>query len=202
MKTIVLIEDHAMMRRGLAAYFAKKKRWKVIGEASDLDEAAAFFKVPRSLPDIVLLDIELKGRWGLDLISQLKERYGKNAPPVLIYSGHEDYAHIKASIRAGSVGFVGKSQPSLELETAMWTVISGESNFYIKSDLFPILSAADDIMLVLTKREREIFLMVQRRRSNQEIAVELGLSIRTIENHLGSIYDKTGVQSRRELEQL
>jgi DNA-binding NarL/FixJ family response regulator len=123
MKTFVVIEDHEIMRKGLAAHFARKKRWKLIGQAANLDEAAELFN--SALPDLVLLDIKLEDRWGLDFISRLKERFGEAAPPVLVYSAYEDYVHIKASVRAGAAGFVSKSQTSQELEEAMKAVTSG-----------------------------------------------------------------------------
>jgi DNA-binding NarL/FixJ family response regulator len=119
--TVVLMEDHDMMRRGLASSCAPGDRWKVIGEAATITEAAVLFeKFSASrfgLPDLVLLDIQLGQEWGLDLIPLLKKRGGRDAPPVLVYSVYEDYAHIKAAIRAGAAGYISKSQRDAELET-------------------------------------------------------------------------------------
>jgi DNA-binding NarL/FixJ family response regulator len=202
--TVVLIEDHDMMRRGLASYFANGDRWKVIGEAATITEAAVlfekFFASRSGLPDLVLLDIQIEKEWGLDLIPLLKKRCGKDAPPVLVYSVYEDYAHIKAAIRAGAAGYISKSQRDAELETAMNAVLRGGS--FIAPALVEKIVEVSDIMLALTKRERQIFEMVQRGMSNREIAAELKLSLRTIENNLSIIYDKTRVKSRMELETL
>jgi DNA-binding NarL/FixJ family response regulator len=204
MNTVVLIEDHDMMRRGLAAYFTKGGRWKVIGEATNINETVALFeKLSASLsplPDLVLLDIQLGNEWGLDLIPFLKKHCGKNAPPVLVYSVYEDYAHIKAAIRAGAAGYISKSRGDAELETAMEAVLRGDS--FIAPALMEKIVEVSDIMLALTKRERQIFEMVQRGISNREIAEELKLSLRTIENNLSIIYDKTKVKNREELETL
>ncbi|AEF85663.1 two component transcriptional regulator, LuxR family [Treponema primitia ZAS-2] len=203
MKTLVLIEDHDMMRRGLASYFSQQKRWEVVGEAATLDEASALFetlvKTGVPLPDIVLLDIDLNGAWGLDLVPKLREWYGKK-PPVLVYSVFDDYAHVKAATRAGVAGYVCKSQREAELETAMDTILQGD--IYFTPYLFPKISAVSDITIFLTKRERQIFELVQRLYSNDRIAGELGINIRTVENKLSIIYDKIGVKSRGELEKL
>jgi DNA-binding NarL/FixJ family response regulator len=200
----MLIEDHGMMRRGLASYFTQGNRWRVFAEAASLSDAAVligkFSTAKSSLPDLVLLDIQLEKEWGLDLIPLLKKSCGKIVPPVLVYSVYEDYAHVKAAVRAGAAGYIGKSRKDEELETAMDAVLKQGSFF--APDLLSKIAVISDIMLALTKRERQIFEMVQHGKSNREIAVELGLSLRTIENNLGIMYDKTKVNSRKELEAL
>ncbi|MDR3200148.1 MAG: response regulator transcription factor [Spirochaetales bacterium] len=200
MNSVIIIEDHVMMRRGLAAYFAESGRWQIAGEAGNFQEAAVLIAGLASRPDMVLLDIELRDGWGLDLVQTLKQKFGKNAPPALVYSVYNDYAHIKAAIRAGAAGYVGKSQGEAELEAAMQAILEGK--FYLSPALIPGISAVSDMLLSLTKRERQIFEMVQRRCGNQEIADRLGLNIRTIQNNLSIIYSKTGVKNRRELERL
>jgi NarL family two-component system response regulator LiaR len=201
--TLALVDDHVFMRRGLADYFAQTGRWIVRWEAADLEEAGALFAAPHagtSLPDIVLLDITLKDSWGLDLIPRLKDLYNSKNPPVVVYSAHGDYAHIKAAFRSGAAGYVNKSQGEAELEKAMKIVLQGGRSF--SPELLSKIGEISDIMLGLTKREREMFDLVQRGKSNRQIAEIMGIRLRTVENSLSIIYAKTGVHYREELENL
>jgi DNA-binding NarL/FixJ family response regulator len=204
MKTVVLIEDHSLMRRGLASFLAGTGKWRIIGEAASLKEATVLFESISAgatpMPDLTLLDIQLEKEWGLDLLPLLKERYGEAAPPVLVYSVYEDYSHVKAAIRAGAAGYVYKSREDVELEMAMDAVLRG--GFFSAPHLMSRIAEVSDIMLGLTKREHQVFGMVQRGMINRDIAVELGISVRTVENVLSIIYDKTGIGSRKELEKL
>jgi DNA-binding NarL/FixJ family response regulator len=202
MKTIVLVDDHDMMRRGLEAAFSEEKQWRILGEAASLEEAASLFAhlaAAGEVPDMVLLDIDLNGRWGIDLVEVSKEIF-PNPPKIVIYSVFEDFAHVSAALRAGARGYVCKSQPISELKAALETADGG--GCYVPPHLAAKLSAVFDLTSGLTRRERQIFDMVQLRRSPKEIADELGISRRTVENHLSDIYDKTGVHSREELEHL
>ncbi|GHV85666.1 DNA-binding response regulator [Spirochaetia bacterium] len=208
-KTLILIDDHDMIRRGLVSWLTEDKDWQVLGEAASVTEAAVLCKdlaLSNSLPDLILLDIDLKdaagspGSWGLDLIPMLQEWYGKKTPPVLVYSIYDDYAHLKAAFRAKARGYVCKSQDTAELRTAMEKIVQGGEWF--SQDILSRITAVSDLMLSLTKRERRVFDLVQRRLSNREIAAELGISLRTVENNLSIIYDKTAVKGRRELETL
>ena len=200
MKTVVIIDDHEIIRAGLDARL--KGHWSIAGEAASLEEAKALFAGLPEAPDLVLLDIELGNEWGLDI---LKERsffgslYGR-IPPVLVYSVYDDYAHVNAALRSGANGYICKSQGASDLLDAMESVASGKTFF--TSAMLRRLADVTDIMLVLTKREREIFSMVQRGFDNRAIAAALKVSLRTIENSLSILYDKTGVKNRRELERL
>jgi DNA-binding NarL/FixJ family response regulator len=203
MKTLVLIDDHNMVRRGIASWLAEDKHWKVLGEAASVEEAAALFKrlyAASTPPDLALLDIDLNGSWGLDLIPLLRKQYGEKAPPVLVYSVYDDYAHLMAAFRAKVRGYVCKSQDASVLRAAMDKIAGGGTWF--APDHLAQTTGVSDMLLALTKRERQIFDLVQRRYSNKEIAGECDLSVRTVENNLSIIYDKTGVTTRKELEEL
>jgi DNA-binding NarL/FixJ family response regulator len=121
-------------------------------------------------------------------------------PPALVYSVYDDYAHVNAALRSGARGYVCKSQSAEELLTAMEDVASGKAAY--PADLLQRLAITSNMMMGLTKREQEIFSMVQRGHDNKEIAAALGVSVRTVENGLSVIYDKTGTKNRRELERL
>ena len=217
MKTVVIIEDHEMIRAGLAV--SLNGRWRIAGEASSLKEAKSLFAHLTETPDLILLDIELGKDWGLDLfrlppprpsraeVPLRKRQPGRISrieaspfPPVLVYSVYDDYAHVNAALRSGVRGYVCKSQGIPDLLEAMETVVSGKTVFPVS--LVQRLIAVSDLILALTKREREVFTMVQRGFSNKEIAEALDVSIRTIQNNLSILYDKTGVKNRRELERL
>ena len=199
-RTVVIIDDHEMMRTGLAARL--KDRWQITGEVGSLDEAVSLFSNLNEWPSLIILDIELGSDWGLDLIGILRKSIssGKKIPPVLVYSVYDDYAHINAALRAGVKGYVSKSQSADDLLEAMENAAAGKAIF--PSSLSQRMAAVSDLLPCLTRREREIFDMVQRRINNKEIAAALGVSLRTIENNLGIIYSKTGVKNRQALEKL
>jgi DNA-binding NarL/FixJ family response regulator len=197
MKTVVIIDDHEIMREGLSARL--KESWRIAGVAGSLEDAKTLFMSLDEKPDLVLLDIELGGEWGLDLIRD-KSLFKCKSPPVLIYSVYDDYAHVNAAMRSGARGYVCKSQSAEELLAAMEDAASGKTAY--PPDLLQRLAIVSDMMLGLTKREQEIFSMVQRGNDNKEIAASLGVSVRTVENNLSVIYDKTGAKTRRELEKL
>ena len=197
MKTVIIIDDHEMMRLGLAARL--ENHWQIAGEAASLEEAKTLFKSLTVAPDLILLDIELGNEWGLDIIGDKSLCNGK-FPPVLVYSVYDDYAHVNAAIRCGARGYVCKSQSAVELLEAMEDVSSGKTSF--PPALLQRMAITTDKILGLSKREQEVFSMVQHGKSNREIAADLGVSLRTIENNLSIIYDKTGAKDRKELEKM
>jgi DNA-binding NarL/FixJ family response regulator len=197
MKTVVIIDDHEIMRSGLVARL--ENNWQILGSAASLEEAKTLFKRLDKAPDLILLDIELGKEWGLDIIND-KTLFSCKFPPVLVYSVYDDYAHVNAAIRSGARGYVCKSQSAAELLEAMEDAASSKTSF--PPDLLQRAAITSDKLLGMSKREQKVFFMVQHGKNNKEIAAELGVSIRTIENNLSIIYDKTGVKNRRELEKL
>jgi DNA-binding NarL/FixJ family response regulator len=204
-KNIVIVEDHPVMRKGLAAWFAETGRWKVLGTAASLDEAEALFcpaltELAVEKPDIVLLDIQLEGAWGLDLIPCLRERFGKAAPFCVVYSAFEDWAHINAALKAGARGYVSKKSDEAELEKALLAVLAG--NKYIEKSLGEHLGRVNGMIDRLTRRETEVWNLAREGLSSRRIGIRLGISPRTVDNILSLIYDKTGIADRRELMKL
>jgi DNA-binding NarL/FixJ family response regulator len=207
MHSMIIIEDHPVMRRGLTVYFAGSERWRVLGTASNLDGAKALLsrdKNPLEV-DIILLDIQLGTEWGLDLVTWLRERYKENhcvgkTPPVVIYSAFSDYTHVSAALGLGVRGYICKSQSEAELESALETVLGGE--IYIDKAIRQKQTIVANTLSLLTRRESEILALVRTGLSNRDIAEQLALSRRTVENILSCIYDKTGIPSRLDLQKM
>jgi DNA-binding NarL/FixJ family response regulator len=196
---VVIIDDHDLLRRGFIS--ALGTEWTVTGEAADLDGGKAVFAAMDEPPDLVVLDIALRNNeWGLDLIPHLAKRYGKIAPPVLVYSVYADYAHLHAAMGMGAMGYVSKDEGFPVLETAMRTV--AQHQVHINQKLLDKLSSVPDMINGLTKRERQIFLLVQQGWDNMRIAEEFSLAVRTVECYLNRIYSKLGIKSRKELQGL
>jgi len=197
MKTVVVIDDHDIVRSGLPSLLDKS--WQILGTAATLDEAKKLFKSLDNAPDLILLDLQLGKEWGLDIIGDKSFGRGK-FPPVLVFSVYDDFAHINAALRSGAKGYVCKSQNTADLLTAMEDVSSGKYSF--PPDMLQHHAVTSDRLQSLNKREHTIFFLVQQGKTNKEIADEMGVTLRTIENNLSILYDKTGVKNRQELEKL
>jgi DNA-binding NarL/FixJ family response regulator len=209
MNSIVILEDHPVMRKGLAAWFAGTGRWQVLGIAADLSEARDLFSelaaLSAALPDILLLDIQLGVQnsggniMGLDIIPWLRERFGK-IPPVVVYTQFDDYAHANAALGFGVRGYVCKYRSEEELEAALQTVLLGKVSIDKAVELK--LKNAVETQKLLTRREAEILKHVREGENNKRIAAALGISPRTVENLLSRIYFKTGIASRADLQKI
>jgi len=192
---IIIVEDHPVMREGLANYFAGTNRWQVTGTASTLAEAKDL--VTRVYADILLLDIQLEDGWGLDIIPYLTKQDG---PIMAVYSSFDDYAHVSAALGMGVQAYICKRRSEQELEAALRATLDGTP--YIDDTVQSKLNKTVNLFSLLTKRETEIFRLVTQRLSNKQIAETLKISPRTVENILSCVYDKTGIRSRAELERL
>ncbi|WP_010257725.1 response regulator [Treponema primitia] len=206
MNSIIIIEDHPVMRKGLAAWFAGTGRWQVLGIVGDLTEARELFSELAALPDILLLDIQLslhdgatEDAMGLDIIPWLRERFGKT-PPIVVYTQFDDYAHANAALGFGVRGYVCKYRSEEELETALQAVLQGKVS--IDKAVEPKLKNAAKTQTLLTRREAEILKHVREGQNNKRIAAALGISPRTVENLLSRIYYKTGIASRSDLQKI
>jgi DNA-binding NarL/FixJ family response regulator len=200
MRTLVIIEDHPVMRKSLAAYFEGTGRWRVLGSFPNLEDAETFLIQSENAADIFLLDIQLEKGWGLDIIPWLRCQNSEKTPAIVIYSNYTDYAHVNAALSLGIQGYVSKSRNEEELEAVLETVLQG--GHYIDKTVERELAAISDAVSLLTKREGEIFTLVKSGLHNKQIAGQLGISRRTVENILSSIYDKIGISSRMELQKL
>jgi DNA-binding NarL/FixJ family response regulator len=199
--TVVIIDDHEMIRRGLAA--ALSPRWTIAGEAASLEEGRSLFDRLETPPSVVILDIELRDReWGLELLPYLAIRYGNanTVPPVLVYSVYSDYLHVKAALCMGVKGYVSKVDGLAELEKGMTAVLQGQ--IYVNSDMISELTVVSDKIRGLTKREIEIFTLIQHGKDNRQIEKELNLVKRSVQNYISRILNKLDIKSRRELRDL
>jgi NarL family two-component system response regulator LiaR len=197
LKSIIIVEDHPLMAQGLAAYFEGTGRWQVIGCAATLDEAKGLLE--QGTVDVALLDIQLKEGWGLDIIPWLAEQE-MPLPTFAVYTSFDDYTHASAAMSMGVKAYVSKRRSVEELETAIIQALDGD--IYLDSAAQFNIKAITDCVKLLSKREAEILTRIKTGLTNAQIAEQLGISRRTVENHVSFIYEKTGIQSRRELENL
>ncbi|MDR1933392.1 MAG: response regulator transcription factor [Spirochaetales bacterium] len=199
--TIVLIDDHCMIRKGFAACVTETRGFTVAGEAASLAGAYELFEALPAAPDVVLLDIGLGEDSGLEFLAYLKEKYPEGGrPAVLVYSIFEDAFRVQSALRMGAMGYLSKSAGESEIGLALDALLEGKT--YVESRLFRKIDATPDFFSLLTRREREILALVQKNHNNSRIAQELGVEVRTIENYMSRIYDKTGAANRGELVKL
>jgi len=193
---IVLVDDHAVVRAGLAHLLADHDGLELVGQAGDVDHALEVVEVKR--PDVVVLDIDLGEANALvDALPAMLTHVHR--PQVLILSMHDDAEHVRAAFAAGANGYLLKDAAEDELVYAILALARGER--YVHPVLGARLAAAslegpDD---PLTDRERDITRMLALGHTNQEIAAGLFLSVRTIESHRAHVMAKLGLTSRAQL---
>jgi DNA-binding NarL/FixJ family response regulator len=197
---ILLVDDHAIVRAGLKRLLEDEFRGVVVDEASTAGEASR--AIEANTPDLVLLDISLPGRSGLDLLPDLR----KSAPtiPVIVLSSFADPQFAVRSIRDGASAFLTKERAPRELIEAIRTVTAGRRFIGAElADQLASLVASHQALPheMLSPREFEVFRLIASAKSVSDIASELGLSVKTVSTYRARVLEKMGMSSNAELMQ-
>jgi two-component system, NarL family, response regulator NreC len=196
---VLIVDDHAVVRSGLKLLLAAEDDIEVVAEAGDAREAV--FEVRAQKPDIVLLDVAMPGRSGIDAIPDLIKEHPETK--ILILSMQDDAAYVREAFAAGASGYVLKEAADVELVAAVREIADGGR--YVHPELGARLIAADAAERArqeqdpLSEREHEILRLLALGHTNQEIAETLYLSVRTVETHRAHIMQKLRISTRAEL---
>lgn len=200
--TVMLVDDHQVMRKGLRLVLEDKGEVEVIAEASTGEEAIDL--IDRLSTDVVIMDLSLPGINGIEAIKKIKEL--KPEQRVLALTMHEDPVFLEKVLSAGGNGFVLKRVADVELMTAIKAVNRGEvyvdtsfQRYLITRALNTESQGKSRVSVELTAREKEILRLIALGYSNQEIAEKLIISVKTVENHKTRIKDKLEITSRSKL---
>lgn len=198
--TLYVIEDHAVVREGLRMLLQATGGMRVAGTAASASEALRDLR--RSPPDVVLLDLDLGDEDGLEFLPRIQAA----APDarVLILTALRDPGRDEAAFRAGARGFVHKDSSADVVLRAVRAVASGELWFEPRilragARGAPGKHGAPQAFASLTDRERDIVRLIGEGLRNEEIARRLGITEKTVRNHLTAVFDKLGVSGRLEL---
>jgi two-component system, NarL family, response regulator NreC len=194
--SIVLVDDHEVVRSGLRMVLEAEDGMAVIAEASDLETARRYVRAHR--PRVLVLDLNLPEGSSLPAIPELRERSPETA--VVVLTMQQDPAFAREAMRAGALGYVLKHSAGSELVDAVRAAAAGET--YLNPKVGAQLAAAPAEAAPpdgLTDRELEILRMIGLGHTNTEIAERLYLSVRTVESHRAHIQQKTGRISRSQL---
>ena len=202
---ILLVDDHAVVREGLRAFLALQDGFEIVGEAADGDEALA--RAAELEPDVILMDLVMPNRDGVSAMRELRTRAGDSgsSPRVIVLTSFLDDDRLLPALEAGAAGYLLKNSQPAELARAVRAAHAGEAIIdptaaahlvHALSDpdraRRPDASAFDH----LTNREREILALIANGRSNKRIALELGISEKTVKAHVGRVLAKLGVSDR------
>lgn len=192
-KKVLLVDDHPMMRAGLAQLINKQPDLVVCGEADEPTQAMR--ELSASKPDVVLTDITMPGRSGLEFIKDLRAIYEEL--PILVVSMHDEMIYAERVLRAGARGYIMKEAGGENLLTAIRLLLAGQ--VYISPrvsakivDLFSAQKPRSSSSPIeqLTDREFEVFRLVGQGKNTREIAEKLGLSSKTVDVHRVNIRSK------------
>lgn len=201
---VLLVDDHPILRKGLAELINQEADLSVCGEAEEAPKA--FEAVGVLNPDVAVVDISLKGGNGLELIKNIKARYPDL--PLLVLSMHDETLYAERALRAGSLGYIMKEEAIEKVLTAIRHVIAGEIflsdrmkgrllNQLVGGRIKQGSSSIDS----LSDRELEVFRLIGEGRGTRQIAEELRLSVRTVEAYREYIKDKLNLKNGTELVQ-
>lgn len=195
--SVMIADDHSMIREGLKQLLELEGEFKVIAEAANGVECMN--KLEEIMPDILLLDINMPNMNGLEVLQKIKEK--KIKVKVLVLTIHSEVEYLLKAVDIGVNGYLLKDSESAELKKAIHTVVNGES--YIQPSLIPVLNSKmmdrdKDTLKIenLTKREIEVLKNLSYGMYNKEIAEKLEISERTVKNHISNIFKKIEVTDR------
>jgi two-component system, NarL family, nitrate/nitrite response regulator NarL len=190
---LVIVDDHSLVRDGLRARLSVVAGLQVIGEAASGAEALAL--AAADAPDLMLVDVGMRGMNGIELATALRERHP--AIRVLMLSMYDNREYVLSAIRAGARGYVLKESPTEDILAAIGAVCAGGT--YFSAPISDLVLHTGGGAPQLTAREHEILLLLAHGRSNKLVAKQLDISVRTVETHRLSLRRKLGVDSASEL---
>jgi len=196
---VLIVDDHAVVRAGLRLLLDAQDDIETVGEAGDAREA--IFEARSTKPDVVLMDVVLGDKSGIDVTPELIHEQPQAR--VLVLSLQDDRRHVREAFAAGAHGYVLKEAADTELVTAVREVARGAS--YVHPGLGARMAAADAAAAdaaghdPLSDREREVLRLLALGHTNQEIAEMLFISVRTAETHRAHIMQKLRLETRAEL---
>jgi len=201
---VVICDDHALFRRGLAMVLEEEEGIEVVGEAEDGDDAVA--KAEELAPDVVLMDVRMPKRSGIEATRAIAEAVPTARIVMLTVSDEEE--DLYEAIKAGAAGYLLKEVSIEEVASAIRAVVSGQSLITpsmaskLLAEFSSLSRKVDERKAVLaprlTVRELEVLKLVAEGMSNREIAVELYISENTVKNHVRNILEKLHLHSRME----
>jgi DNA-binding NarL/FixJ family response regulator len=196
MTSVLLVDDHPIVRQGLRSLISNQPTLDVVGEASDVAGAMDAFRTLR--PDVSLVDIRLGPESGLDLLDMILDE--AQEAKVLIVSSFDDDEYVMRSLRAGALGYVHKADSPAVLVTAIETVAAGQLALgpRVTAHLVDQVTGGSERGLDLDNVEVEMLRLISRGFSNARIGDELFLSDTTVKRRLRVVFDKLGVARRTE----
>lgn len=203
-RNVFLVDDHPIVRQGLAQLIEQEPDLKVCGEAADVKEAR--LALAKTLPDIVILDLSLRDSDGLELVKEIRNKY--QHLPVLVLSMHDESIYAERLLSAGANGYIMKQAAADQLLNAVRRVLAG--GIYVSErvgasmiERFAVsgrVQSADPIAR-LSNRELQVLNLIGRGRTTREIAGNLNLSVKTVESHRQRIKKKLNLTTAPQLVQ-
>src|SRR6201993_2989913 len=201
---VFVVDDHPIVRQGLALLINREDDLAVCGEAEDA--LAAIQSLAAAKPDILIVDISLNGPDGLDLLKDVRLRYPEM--PVLILSMHDESIYAERALRAGAQGYIMKQEATEKVLVALRRILNREIYVseriaskmlrqYVSGTAVGKQSPVSD----LTDRELEVFRLIGEGHGTRQIAEELHVSVKTVESYQAHIKEKLSLRSARELVQ-
>lgn len=200
---VFLVDDHPIVRQGLALFIDREPDLMVCGEADDA--TSALQAIGEATPDFVVLDISLDGPDGLELLKTLRLRYP--SLPVLVLSMHDESLYAERALRAGANGYIMKQEATDRVLTAIRQILGGDvylSDRLTKRMLQQFVNGSisqRDPLSKLSDRELEVYRLIGVGHGTRQIADELHVSTKTVESYQAHIKEKLSLRNARELVQ-
>jgi DNA-binding NarL/FixJ family response regulator len=201
---VFVVDDHPIVRQGLALLINREHDLVVCGEAEEMQ--AAMREIPATRPDIVVVDISLNGPDGLELLKTIRTRHPHL--PVLILSIHDESIYAERALRAGANGYIMKQEATEKVLEALRRIVNREiyvsdrvANKMLQQYIGGSTVAQRSPVADLTDRELEVFRLIGGGHSTRQIAEQLRLSVKTVESYQAHIKEKLSLRSARELMQ-
>ncbi len=191
---LLVVDDHPILRGGIISLFEKVENIEITCEAKNGAEAIRC--IEKSVPDVVLMDINMDGKLDVTTTETIKQRWPE--VKVLAFSMHEEVQVIRRMLKAGASGYILKNAAHQEVLRAIETVMNG-GNYYGQEVLDimtqSITADGEDEEVVLSNREKEVLHFVAKEYTNQEIAEKINISLRTVETHKRNLIKKLQVKN-------
>jgi two-component system, NarL family, response regulator NreC len=196
---VVLVDDHAVVRSGLRLLLERQDDIEVVGEAGNAKDA--IFRARAFKPDVILLDVVMPGESGIDVLPKLLKESPETK--VLVLSMQDDPSYVREAFGAGASGYVLKEAVDEEVVSAVREIADGGRYVHPALGARMVAAEAEERAAAeadpLSEREREVLRLLALGHTNQEIAEQLYISVRTAESHRAHIMQKLRLSTRAEL---